>query len=51
MNKNGICSLCCRLMKEAITQVGLCEQCIDLLEFGYLSFPAYELVEKEKVYC
>jgi hypothetical protein len=49
MNEKKVCSLCCR---NAIPMGGegeICNDCLDLFEFGYPSFPAYPLNEAEMV--
>lgn len=45
------CPLCHNQQRTAKAELmgGICETCGDIVEFGYLSFPAYRLEEKEPV--
>jgi hypothetical protein len=37
------CMLCCQQMAAPSLDELICAACCDILEFGYPSFPAYEL--------
>ncbi|WP_199615174.1 hypothetical protein [Paenibacillus alkalitolerans] len=44
---NRICTLCLKQSDEPEPPGHLCRQCADELEFGYRSFPAYPLEERD----
>jgi hypothetical protein len=46
MEKSVSCLLCAKEDKRATNGQEICEDCLDILEFGYFSFPAYHLSEE-----
>lgn len=45
MNHLRTCGICENEMNEANVDAPVCYECMDVLEFGYPSFPAYRLAE------
>ncbi|MFD0677535.1 MULTISPECIES: hypothetical protein [unclassified Paenibacillus] len=43
MSHTQVCGLCYQEAKEPGWEGDICDTCQDILEFGYRSFPAYEL--------
>ncbi|XEC94780.1 hypothetical protein AB6A23_26430 [Paenibacillus tarimensis] len=44
----SICKLCSQEALRDSDEGELCQSCADILEFGYVSFPAYELTGGEE---
>lgn len=49
MNHLRTCGICENEMNEANVDAPVCNECMDVLEFGYPSFPAYRLAESDRL--
>lgn len=47
MKQPHTCGLCEKEMNETNVDAPVCNECLDILEFGYPSFPAYRLAESD----
>jgi hypothetical protein len=45
----GICGVCENEMNETSVDSPVCNECMDVLEFGYPSFPAFKLAESDGI--